>query len=193
MSVSRFWSGVVDVKTYVAQTHLPLEPRVCLLHLVNDLAPAVVERTFLGLSFFYTWKSIAMHWKKPTSPSLAFWKCLINANLPLYWDTYDHRGRKNTFYKVWSRWMEELSMVDDSSSWFSSHLISPYACSIYFNVTLTGSSEILIGCCGLVSEPSCYRLFLVIFLFFLWYYLWTPPHKLGHWSLYTSFFLYVKI
>lgn len=77
----------------VAQTHLPLEPRVCLLGLVNDLAPSVAEGTFLGLSIFYALKSIAMHWKKPTSSSLAFWKRLINANLPLYRDTYDHRGR----------------------------------------------------------------------------------------------------
>lgn len=76
---------------------------MCLLGLVDALAPKNVTRTLLTLLFYYARK--LENWKKkPTPPTAPALKAHINKALPLYQAMYTSRGIPNKFEKVWGRW-----------------------------------------------------------------------------------------
>lgn len=78
---------------------------VCLLGLVEEVAPLRAQRTLLSLTLFYARKAILLCWKKPEAPSLAYWKGIVNKVLPLYKGTYLSRGCPQKFEKVWQCWL----------------------------------------------------------------------------------------
>ena len=106
--ITVFWSQVfLEVNELFSISIVP-SPRICLLGLVEDLVPRVAERTLLGLLLFYARKSIILCWKHKAPPSLDLWKTLVNNVIPLYRDTYTHRGWSK-YDRVWSKWLAEPS------------------------------------------------------------------------------------
>lgn len=73
----------------------PMMVAVCLLWLVEDLAPTRAQRTLLSLLLFYARKALILYLKKKSmAPSLPYWKGLVNKMIPLYNATYLSRGCK---------------------------------------------------------------------------------------------------
>lgn len=58
---------------------------------------------------FYARKSIVLCWKQKTPPSIGLWKTLVSNVIPLYKDTYIHRGCPKKYDRVWSKWLAEPS------------------------------------------------------------------------------------
>lgn len=65
-----YWEAVVRVVKQVSGNYFPPSLRVCLLGLVDQLAPTVAERTLLGLLLFYSRKTRNLTWKKSTPPAV---------------------------------------------------------------------------------------------------------------------------
>ena len=105
--IQQYWTEVLDLIGLVALITVPITMEVCLLGLIETLVPTVAGRTLIGLLLFYARKNIAMNWKKPTMPSLAQWKRLVNESLPLYKDTYESRGCPLKYGKIWRTWLAE--------------------------------------------------------------------------------------
>lgn len=105
--IAIFRVEVMDLLNSITSAPLPVSMSVCLLGLVETILPTMSERVFANITFFYARKAIVLHWKKPWSPTLSYWKQLVNNNLPLYRDTYMNRGRPSKYDKVWARWLEK--------------------------------------------------------------------------------------
>lgn len=112
--IESFWVEVTKFILTVTTVPVPLSIEVCLLGLVEPLAPRRALRTLLGLLLYYARKSIVLRWKASSAPSLNFWKKLVNAALPLYKATYLSRGCGKKFHKIWDIWTESLSTNADS-------------------------------------------------------------------------------
>lgn len=76
--IAEHWEAVVNVIQRVSSWNLSPSLRVCLLGLVEELAPTVAERTMLGHLLFYPRKAITLTWKKPTPPTVSTWMKLVN-------------------------------------------------------------------------------------------------------------------
>lgn len=87
-----YWTQILSVINDLLGISVAPSPHICLLGLVEELVPRVVERTLIGLLLFYARKMITLCWKKQAPPSLSLWKTHVNIILPLYKDTYYHRG-----------------------------------------------------------------------------------------------------
>lgn len=87
-----YWSQVVSVVQDIMGIDIAPTPQICLLGLVEELAPRVAERTLIGFLLFYARKMITLCWKKRAPPSLLLWKTHVNNVLSLYKETYQNRG-----------------------------------------------------------------------------------------------------
>lgn len=83
-----FWRGVTECIAEV--TAIPIQPsvEVCLLGLVENLAPKRVTRILLTILIYYARKLIMLSWKKPNPPTVSVWKTVANKAAPLYKATY---------------------------------------------------------------------------------------------------------
>lgn len=100
------WSQVTQ---FVVDTFdLPniCSPLLGLLGVIEDKVISNNKRTFLRLMFYYVRKLIVLNWIKRDYLTLSAWKGLINANITLYNMTYEVRGSKKKFNKVWGQWMQ---------------------------------------------------------------------------------------
>lgn len=101
-----FWSNVLTFIIGLTTIPIPQTVDVCMLGLVNALAPCRAVCTLLGLLLFYARKSIIPKWKVSSAPTLNMWRSLVNSTIPLCRETYLHRGCPKKFNKVWDIWLE---------------------------------------------------------------------------------------
>ena len=102
-----YWEAVLELTNKIAGTNLPLTMEVCLLGIIDNVVRTSAKRTLVSVLLFYARKNVAMHWKKPSPPSLVQWRRLVNTSLPLYKDTYANRGCPQKYDRVWRVWVEE--------------------------------------------------------------------------------------
>ena len=107
--IKHYWSQVLAVIQEVVGIDIAPSPQICLLGLVEELAPRVAERTLIGLLLFYARKMITPCWKKRAPPSTLLWKSHVNKVLPLYKGTYQNRGCPKKYDRVWAKWLAEAS------------------------------------------------------------------------------------
>lgn len=101
-----YWTNLINYVT--TQVLLPgvLTPEVCLMGLVDDLAPHIRTRTLLRSLLFYGRKLIALKWMSPTPPTVKAWIKLVNDKLPIIKLTYMARHCPQKFEAVWDPWLE---------------------------------------------------------------------------------------
>ena len=104
--VKDYWASVLACIVEVVKIPVPSSVEVCLLGLVDGLAPARAVRTLVSLLLFYARKALLLHWKSPLAPTILFWKGLVNKVTPLYKATYLSRGCPRKFNKVWKTWID---------------------------------------------------------------------------------------
>lgn len=56
-------------------------------------------------------KSITIHWKSQSSPTIAFWLTTVNHAILLYKLTYEARGCPKKFLKIWDSWVSSESTI----------------------------------------------------------------------------------
>lgn len=112
-NIQAFWKGVTECIAEVTAIPIQLTIEVCLLRLVDNLAPKRVTRTLLTILIYYARKMIVLSWKKPNPPSVSAWKGVVNRAAPLYKATYISRGMPQKFDKVWGSWMNSETTVAD--------------------------------------------------------------------------------
>ena len=98
-----------QVTQFIADTFdLPniCSPLLCLLGIIEDDIMSNNMRTFLRLLFYYARKLIVLNWIKRDFLTISAWKGLINANITMYKMTYEARGSKKKFHKVWGSWVD---------------------------------------------------------------------------------------
>lgn len=104
--VRPLWSQVTQF--FFAETFdLPniCSPLLGILGVIEDDVMRNNTRMFLRLLFYYVRKLIVLNWIKRDHLTLGAWKRLINANTTLYKMTYEARGSKKKFNRVWGRWI----------------------------------------------------------------------------------------
>lgn len=104
--IREFWTGVTCTVQSLLQIPIPLTVSVCLLGLLEGIALRRAQRTLISISLFYARKAIICYWKRSESPTVSFWKDMINKALPLYKATYLSRGCPTKFEKVWQCWID---------------------------------------------------------------------------------------
>lgn len=105
--IQPFWKSVVDIISKVAQIPFTPSPKICLLDLVKGLLSTNAGRTLVGLLLFYARKAFALHWKKPSAPTIVYSEQLVNSQLPLYKITYANRGGFPKFDKIWAKCLKD--------------------------------------------------------------------------------------
>lgn len=100
------WAALVQFIICLTTFPIPLQPRVCLLGLVEPLANARAIRTLLGCLIFYARKGVILKWKLPAAPSLDYWRSLVNSVIPLCKATYLSWGWPKKSNKVWDLWVD---------------------------------------------------------------------------------------
>lgn len=58
----------------------------------GTLVPTRAQGTLLSLLLFYARRVLILYWKKPMTPSLSYWKGLMNKVIPFYKATYLSKG-----------------------------------------------------------------------------------------------------
>lgn len=72
----------------------------------TNYQPLRLSAPLLSLLLFYARKALILYWKKPMTPSLSYWKELVNKVTLFYKATYLNRGSPNKFDMVWKMWLE---------------------------------------------------------------------------------------
>lgn len=72
-------------------------PLQCLLGYIEDEGLSKNVQIFIRIVLFYAKKSIIMHWKSQSSPTIAFWLIIVNHAIPLYKLTYEAKGCPKIF------------------------------------------------------------------------------------------------
>lgn len=92
-----FWAEVTTFILSATTIQVPLSVEVCLLGLVEPLAPCQAVRTLLGLLLYYACKFIVHRWKALPARSNNCWKRLVDLALPSYKATHlSHGCEKNS-------------------------------------------------------------------------------------------------
>lgn len=68
VAIQKFWLEVTECIEEFTTLNARPSVEVCLLGVVDALAPKRVTRTLLTLVFYYTKKMIILSWKKSTPP-----------------------------------------------------------------------------------------------------------------------------
>lgn len=109
--IQEFWTDVTSCITELISVPIPMNIKVCLLGLVDDIVPTRAMRTLLNILMFYGRKAILLAWKKPEAPTISVWKGLVNSMLPFYKATYESRGCVKKFDRVWQAWYKSNTTV----------------------------------------------------------------------------------
>lgn len=102
LKIQEFWQSVTRTLHELTALPIPLTISVCLLGLVEELAPLRAQRTFLFISLFHPQKPMLLHWKKPEAPSLTFWKGFASYLL--------EQGLSEKV-KVWHDWLSAMTTL----------------------------------------------------------------------------------
>lgn len=109
--IRQFWSEVTAFIGSVANIPNICNPLRCLLGYIDDEGLSKNTQSFLGTVLFYAKKTITMHWKSHSTPTIKFWLTLINQAIPLYKLTFEARGCPKKFFKMWNSWVNSESTV----------------------------------------------------------------------------------
>lgn len=104
--IREFWTEVVSVINSVASVVVPLDPTVLLLGVSDLVTKNTHTKLFIFYAAYYARKAILLKWKTPDPPTLAQWRSMIDAVLPLYKLTYMTRKCPKKFDKIWGDWVE---------------------------------------------------------------------------------------
>lgn len=90
----------------VFQTSIPLDPKPCLLGILDDFQLPVLAREAVAIAVFQARRVILRHWKSTKSPSHKEWVQCMGETLRLEKYIYQHRGRPRKFDNLWGPWLD---------------------------------------------------------------------------------------
>lgn len=92
----------------VCQVTLPIDPKACLLDIVDEYAWEVCTREAVLRVLFQAHKLIMVHWKSETPHTVRGWVKNIGELLRLEKFIYQHRYKPNKykFERLWAPWLD---------------------------------------------------------------------------------------
>lgn len=105
LPIRKFWLKVTAFISSTTQIPNICNPLQCLLGYIDDEGLSKNVQTFIHIVLFYAKKSITMHWKSQSSPTIAFWLTTVNHAIPLYKLIYEAGGCPKFFSKIWDSWV----------------------------------------------------------------------------------------
>ena len=109
-----FWSGVVTLLNRVYLTNIPVDPKPCLLGIIDDMSLDDNSRQAILRALFQARRLILRHWKAVDPPTLKEWITQMGDTIRMERYVYQHRGCSRKFEQVWAPWLDSpgLSPVD---------------------------------------------------------------------------------
>uniref|UniRef100_A0A803J788 Reverse transcriptase domain-containing protein n=1 Tax=Xenopus tropicalis TaxID=8364 RepID=A0A803J788_XENTR len=101
-----YWKQITQFIHDVMGSPVPLDPKVCLLAILEHLYPNTYKRTAITELLHIARKHITSKWLSTESPTLNGWRTLVNQALPYREITYKNRGHPDKYDKVWGPWLE---------------------------------------------------------------------------------------
>ena len=101
-----FWEEVLNIISKLTENVIPVEVKICLLHIYPENFPLTVKQCKLIIFCLLQAKRvIAFKWKEIQRPTLGQWITELSSNLALEKLTYVARGKLEDFNKMWSSFL----------------------------------------------------------------------------------------
>lgn len=108
-----YWKGVTYTLGAVFRVSIPLDPRHCILNLLDELEWDSHVREALTRALFVACKLIMMHWRSEAPPSFKGWITALGNILKMEKIIYQHRGCSKKIEKLWEPWLGTNGLVPD--------------------------------------------------------------------------------
>lgn len=109
-----YWRGVLVTINWAFQFDVPLDPKQCILGILEDHITEENPKQAITRALFQTRKLIFRHWKATEPPTLNEWVTQMGVTLRLEKYIFQLRGHPGKFNLVWSPWLNTpgLAPVD---------------------------------------------------------------------------------
>lgn len=104
-----FWREVLDV-IHIDHLQLTLDPKVCILGILADLDEDSPVFLSVSLMRFQARKLIALHWLRPTPPTVWEYTDRLNHIIRLEKGVYFKRRAAHRFEAIWGPWLDAPSL-----------------------------------------------------------------------------------
>lgn len=101
-----YWSGVVTTINKAFQVTVPMDPKPCVLGILDDLQIEDNSEKAIARALFQARQLILRHWKGSDTPTLQEWTTQMADTLPLEKYIFQHQGRPGKFEAIWSPWLD---------------------------------------------------------------------------------------
>lgn len=109
-----YWKAVLDTINMVFQVQIPLDPKPCLLGIIDDLLTGDILKQAVNRTLFQARMLILRHWKSEDPPTKQEWITQMGNTIRLEKIIFQHRGTSKKFEKLWAQWLgvPGLALVD---------------------------------------------------------------------------------
>ena len=108
-----YWAGVTDTLNTVFQVLIPLDPKQCLLNLLDELEWEPLTREAITRALFMARKLIMRHWISEEPPTVREWITALGSTLRMEKVIYQHRGCSGKFERLWDSWLGTPGLAPD--------------------------------------------------------------------------------
>lgn len=109
-----FWKDTLCLISRLTECKIPLEPKLCLLHIYpKEFVASVKKRKLIDFCLLQAKRVIALKWKDVQSPVPALWLKEMSSHLALEKLTYILKGKTEEFKDIWTpflHFMDTLSI-----------------------------------------------------------------------------------
>lgn len=108
-----FWKEVLDLISKLTGKVVPVEAKICLLHIYpENFSVTVKKRKLINFCLLQAKRVIALKWKEMQGPTLGQWITELSSNLALEKLTYMARGKVEDFNKMWSSFLTFMNNLN---------------------------------------------------------------------------------
>lgn len=105
--LQEFWKEVLDVISEMIGEYIPMDPKLCLLHIYpENVSVSASIQKLVDFSLLQAKRVVALEWKNIQRPTLSHWTKEMISNLALEKLTYATRGKAEVFKKIWSPFVQ---------------------------------------------------------------------------------------
>lgn len=101
-----YWNEVINTINRVFQIVIPLDPKPCLLGIVDDLLTEDILRQAIRRALFQARLLILRHWRSTCPPTVQEWITQMGATIRMEKIIYQHRGATQKYEKLWAPWLD---------------------------------------------------------------------------------------
>lgn len=111
-----FWKDTLRLISRLTECIIPVEPRLCLLHIYpEDFGANAKKRKLIDFCLLQVKRVIALKWKDVQSPNSTQWLKEMSSHLVLEKLTYILRGKVGEFNDMWSPFLRFMDNLPDDS------------------------------------------------------------------------------